>query len=87
LLLFNLCRKCSHGKLSQSKHSDGGDDIEVSPSVRCRLASSPLMLMCDDPPEGCPYKLEHTLATQDVDPGFSDWMSGRGRIVEDETVL
>jgi len=70
--------------LSRSRRNERGE-LEVSPSVACDLADSGLLLMRDDPPGDCPFRLEHVLAMQDADPEFADWMSGRR--VEDEAVF
>lgn len=84
MVLFNICRKCSHGKMEEPKFSKKGD-LRVSPTVECALEHSGMLFMKDDPPEGCPFKLEHRLATQDIEPEFANWMSGRRK--PDEAVI
>jgi hypothetical protein len=84
VVLFNICRKCSHGKMDKPKFCKDGE-LKVSPSVECDLEPTGMLFMRDDPPEGCPFNLEHRLATQDIDPDFAAGMSGRRK--PDESVI
>jgi hypothetical protein len=74
MLHFRLCYKCKQGVIQTAKESEDGE-LEVRPSVFCKLVGH-LLFMKDDPPEECPYAMEHLLVTQDADSDFVDWMSG-----------
>jgi len=75
VLNFSQCRKCRYGRVHPGKESEDGEWM-VRPSVFCRLAGMP-MLFDSEPPDDCPYAMEHAMAMQSVDSDFLDWMSGR----------
>lgn len=74
---FSLCRKCPQGCFQPAEMD--GCKTEIRASVKCELAEADLLFMNSDPPEGCPFSLEHKLVTQDVPVAFANYMSGYRR--------
>jgi len=72
---FGLCQQCdSCGEWEPGEQADDVGD-GVRPSVKCDLTGD-VLLMNSEPPEDCPYSLEHKLVTQDVPASFANYMSG-----------
>jgi len=79
---FWLCQKCGHCEEFEPGSTENGE-VAVRPSVECGLFGD-VLLMNSEPPDDCPYSLEHKLVTQDVEQSFADHMSGCRRQRESE---
>lgn len=76
MINLSICRKCRHGKIEPHRESEDGG-LDVMPAVECGVGGElHMLLMNSDPPDGCPFDLEHGLTTQEVPKSFADRMSG-----------
>ena len=76
MLHFRFCHRCQYGVVQKAKERDDGS-LEVRPSVFCKKIGLGLF-MNSEPPEDCPYAMEHAIAMQDVEEDFAEWISGKG---------
>lgn len=74
MVSFRICRKCQYGEYHEEEY-DGEGRMVVRPSVHCSKSEQEL-LMNQDPPDGCPYSLEHQLVCQDIPKKFANMVSG-----------
>jgi hypothetical protein len=74
---FQICRKCPFGEFTPEERDEDGR-LKVCPSVRCRKTED-LLLMNSEPPDICPYHLEHQMYCQDIPPEHADALSGGPR--------
>ena len=70
---LKLCKKCA--ECTYVPQVEMGSFV-VRPCIICGLTGEGLM-MCDDPPDNCPYAMEHALVTQDMPIEFARSLSGR----------
>lgn len=74
MVSFRICRKCQYAEYHKEEY-DGDGKMIVRPSVHC-LKSEAELLMNADPPDDCPYLLEHKLTCQDIPVKFANMLSG-----------
>jgi len=75
MIAFRFCKKCKLGKVELPEFNREGE-MTLRPSVRCDLTGD-MYLMNDEPPDDCPYLLEHKLVMQNCPDEFADHMSGK----------
>jgi hypothetical protein len=79
---FNICGKCDNGTYQPPKRREDDGEMEVLPSVLCKLTGD-LLLMNSTPDPCCPYSMAHKISTQFVPESFAHHMSGGSSNEED----
>ena len=74
MLSFRICRKCQLGEYHGEKYDEDGKMVVV-PSVLCHKREEEF-LMNENPPDDCPYLLEHTITCQDIPQKLANMVSG-----------
>lgn len=74
--MINLitCRSCDNCERFEEAITDPEGEIEVCPSVMCKLKGE--LFMNDSPPEECPYTVNHLVTCQNIPQSFADHCSG-----------
>ncbi len=77
MINFKICRKCDHCTYNDPKLDNDTGEIVVAPSIICNFLDFDMLMMNDEPPQNCPYLLDHLMSMEDAPPEMVDKLSGK----------
>ena len=77
MINFKICKKCEHCNYLAAELDKVTGEMTVAPSVVCKLNEFDMFVMADEPPENCPYLLDHLLSMENAPQELIDKLSGK----------
>jgi len=78
MINFSICKKCQHCDVfSRGRTEKQSGELLVRPHVECGAGEdSEYLMLNDNPPSACQFKMEHTLSTQTIPRAVANNLSG-----------
>ena len=77
MINFKICKRCEHCNYLAPELDEDSGEVIVAPSVVCKLKGFDMLLMNEEPPEECPFLLDHILSMDTAPPELIDKLSGK----------